>query len=102
MSAPDNTPNVDPVFGDIFGPQQQPISQEFMSIMMRLPAVLAQQVEGHEGPVTIPPEQMAEVLQNALLKLMHYVPQMAGALDVARTRITKLEQRIEAIERNED
>lgn len=69
-----------------------------MEIMQRLPAVLTQQVEGSEGPVNIPPEQMVEALKSAVFKLMNHVPQMAGALDLARARITQLERRIAELE----
>lgn len=82
------------VFGDMFGPLQADISQRLMQAMMRLPAVLEQQVEGEDGPVEIPPEQMAEALQSALLALMDAVPKLAGALDIARTRITQLERQV--------
>jgi hypothetical protein len=88
----------DPIYGDMFGPQQQAISKDFMEIMMRLPAVLTQQVEGEGGPVDIPAEQMVEVLTNAARKLMHHVPQMAGALDIARARVTQLEKRVAELE----
>lgn len=98
MSEREADPHNDPVTGDMFGPMQQEISKRLFDATMRLPAVLEKQVEGDEGPVDIPPEQWAEVMQKALQSFMHFVPQMAGALDVARARITKLEARVAELE----
>jgi hypothetical protein len=98
MSAAEEPPDAGQVFGDPFGPLQQAVSKAMMDAFMRLPALLDRQVEGGEGPVDVPPEQMAEAMKNALTILMDVVPRIAGALDMARGRITQLEKRLTELE----
>jgi hypothetical protein len=65
-----------------------------MQALMRLPAALTAQVEGTEGPVEIPAEQMAEAYVAIFQAMMRHLPNMAGALDATRSRLTQLERRL--------
>jgi hypothetical protein len=85
-------------YGDIFGPLQHEISAAFMNSAQILPAMLEAAVAGNDDAITAPPEQVAEMLQKNLFALMQFVPQMAGALDIARLRITELEKRLAELE----
>jgi hypothetical protein len=88
---PPSPPPDDATFGDPFGPLQQPLSTDLMQAFMRLPATLAAQVEGREGPVDIPSEQAAEAYLSVLQAVMRHLPNMASALDLTRARLTRLE-----------
>ena len=97
--SPDSPDSPDEVYGDFIGPLQPPINKAIMDAFMRLPAILEQQIEGETGPAELPPEQYAEAMRNALTIMLQHLPNIAGALDIARSRITRLEKRIEELER---
>lgn len=87
-------PADDPIYGDMFGPLQQPLSVDLMQAFTRLPASLAAEWEGREGPVDLPPEQVVEAYRNVLMGLMRHLPNIAGALDLTRARLTRLEREV--------
>ncbi len=61
---------------------------------MRLAAPLEAHVEGHEGPVELPPEQQAEALRNVILILMRHIPNIAGKLDILYNAVSELEKKV--------
>ena len=80
-----------------FGKPIQPeLNKALMGIMQLIPALLDAQLEGETGPVTLPPEQLAEALQKALFLFMQYVPIIAGKLDILYAAVADLERRLES------
>lgn len=87
-------PEMDPATGDIFGLFQSRLGLDMMQVLERLPTVLARAVEGNDEPVALSQADMAEVFQQITMLTMKYLPQMAGALDMTRARLTRLERRL--------
>jgi hypothetical protein len=85
-------------YGDGLGPLQRPLSEALMNAVMALPSVLDAQVEGRDGPVSIPADQSTEMMEKQVLAVLNALPTIAGALDLARARITRLEQRLADLE----
>jgi hypothetical protein len=82
-----------------FARVQHELNQDLMQFMMGLPAVLQAQLEGTEGPVTIPPDQVAEMRAKQFDIVMKHISNIAGAAAMAVARADVLEQRISELER---
>ncbi len=90
-----------PDFDPFTAPLQQPLSRDLMEAFNSLPALWAADAEGREDPVTIPPEQVATAMRKVVMVLMQHVPNMAGQLDVLKSRVAQLERRLEAVEQEQ-
>lgn len=78
---------------------QQRLNTEIRQVFQRMPAVLDANLEGDDGVVDIPPEQMAEALQGALMLMLRHLPTIAGAIDVTRGEVARLTERVAELER---
>src|SRR2546430_12734518 len=78
---------------------QTKLSTDLMHAFLRMPASLKAMMEGEEGPVDIPPEQAAEAYVAVLMVVLKHLPTIAGAVDIARGEISRLVERVDAIER---
>jgi hypothetical protein len=74
------------------------LNTDLMRTFQAIPAALAAAVEGQEGPIDVPPEQMAAALQGALWLILRHLPNIAGAVDIARGRLDALERRVADLE----
>ena len=63
------------------------LNEEMMRALQGLPAMLEALMEGHEGPVDIPPEQASEVLQKQVRITFRYVQALAFEVDRIRFKL---------------
>ena len=83
------------IFGDDLGSLQQQLSRDLMQSAQRLPSMLQQDVEGEMHPVDLSPQEALELQRNWQRILVNHVQNLAGALDMARARLHKVEKRLD-------
>ncbi len=73
-----------------FPEPEESLANELQAALMRefmgMPAVLNAMVEGSDGPVDLPPDQLAAALQKALFLLFHHTTRIAQEVDRLRWR----------------